>query len=274
MIRNNFNIIWLFIKRIIKIIISTIFVLFYKSYSKLFYKNKSVFVILYYHGITELVIKKFAKQMDSLKQNSNLISLVEIKNTVSSKINVAITFDDALLSVLLKAQPELARRNIPFTVFVPTGYLGKLPNWDIDSEEKAVNEPVMTIEQLKMLDKDLCTLGSHTVNHKNLTRIPISAARIEMLRSKEMLETILNKKITHFSFPYGAYNLELVKLAKEIGYTHIYTINTSFASIGKDEFLFDRISVSPEDWAIELFLKIHGGYNWNGFLQKRRYLNK
>jgi len=260
-------------KRIFKLIISILFYLLSKICSLFIYKKTPTFIILYYHGIPEFVYCKFEEQLDYLNRKLNFINLLEIKNIVNSRINIAITFDDALLSVLLHAQPVLKKRNIPFTVFVPTGYLGKVPAWDIDSSEKIVNEPVMTAAQLKKLDANLCTIGSHTVSHKNLTKITIPEAKTEMQQSKEMLEKILNKKVNHFSFPYGAYNLELAELARDLGYTNLYTINTSFASTKKGEFLFDRIAVSPEDWHIELYLKINGGYNWIGYFQKRRYLN-
>lgn len=259
------------LKRIIKLLISILFFLTFKIHSSVNPKRKNFIAILYYHGITKRSSQNFNSQLNYLKRKYKFISIFDTDKNLFSKLNIVLTFDDALVSVLNYAYPELLKREIPFLVFVPTGYLGKVPDWEIDSDMKSISESVMSIDQLKTLNESICTFGSHTINHKNLTNIPLLEAKKEMLYSKEMLETIFEKKITSFSFPYGAYNLELVKLAKEIGYTRIYTTNTSLVSIDKDHFLFDRISVSPEDWKIELFLKIHGGYNWIGFLQRRRY---
>ncbi|GIU70322.1 MAG: hypothetical protein KatS3mg002_1558 [Candidatus Woesearchaeota archaeon] len=260
-------------KRLVKLIISIFYLFYLKIKSKDSYSKSKIFTIIYYHSVGKEQVSNFIRQLDFLCNKVTFISLLDKENAKCNthKIHVSITFDDALLSVLENAQPELIKRSIPFTIFVPTGFIGKYPSWDIDSEEKIIYEPVMTIEQLKMLDKNLCTIGSHTVNHKNLTLLSLGEAKIEMQSSKEMLEKLLNTKIELFSFPYGAYNSKLVELAKEIGYKGIYTVDYSFASPNKDDYKFGRIAVCPSDWVIELYLKIRGGYNWISILQRRRY---
>lgn len=262
------------VKRLIKLILSSFYFLYLKFNDILRRNIKKVFLILYYHSVSSSEMNNFIKQLVYLKNRFNIIKLIDFNNIKKDSINVSITFDDGLLSVLQNAQPELVKRKIPFTVFVPSGYLGKVPDWDIDSIKKSVTEPVMTLEQLNQLNKEYCTIGSHTVNHKILTSLSLDEAKTELQSSKEELEKLLNTKIELFSFPYGAYNLKLIQLAKETGYKGLYTINTSFASTDETAYLFGRIAVSPTDWLFELFLKINGGYNWIGWLQKRKYLKK
>lgn len=46
-------------------------------------------------------------------------------------------------------------------------------------------------------------IGSHGVNHKLLTRIPIEEARQEIIESKHILERILDMEIDKFCYPRG-----------------------------------------------------------------------
>lgn len=260
------------LKRIIKLIISIIFFIFlkFKFFRKIFKTNN--YNILYYHGISGDEKYLFSKQLSLMTKWAYVKPIGNKEYTKQDKPYISITFDDALLSVLQNAQPELIKNNIPFTVFIPSGHLGKIPNWEINSNENKISEPVMNLCQLKLLDKNLCTFGSHTVNHKDLVKISISEAKNEMEESKKTLENLLQRPIEYFSFPYGSYNYELVELAKEIGFKYIYTVITSSVSLNKNEYLFGRVSVSPYDWPLELYLKINGGYNWLGILQKRKIL--
>jgi peptidoglycan/xylan/chitin deacetylase (PgdA/CDA1 family) len=61
----------------------------------------------------------------------SLMTLLEMKRKgMSLKGYVSITFDDGCEDFIQQAVPELARRNIPATVFVTTGYAGKRFWWD------------------------------------------------------------------------------------------------------------------------------------------------
>lgn len=68
-------------------------------------------------------------------------------------------------------------------------------------------------------------IGAHTLNHFDLTSIPISKANEEIFGSKEYLEEIINHNINIFSYPYGRYNSnvkKMVKSAKFIGARSCY----------------------------------------------------
>src|SRR5215469_17418737 len=78
----------------------------------------------------------------------------------SGKKCVAITFDDALVSLIDNALPQLERYSFHSTVFVPVGWVGRTPGWSMKKSEPAlaatVNpelvDVVMTPEQLKTLN--------------------------------------------------------------------------------------------------------------------------
>lgn len=59
---------------------------------------------------------------------------------------------------------------------------------------------------------DNFTLGSHTITHRHLTKIPVSEAILEIVDSKSILESIYNVKITKFAPPRGYTSDELTKI--------------------------------------------------------------
>lgn len=61
-------------------------------------------------------------------------------------------------------------------------------------------------------------IGSHTINHPNLLRIPPAEAGQEIDGGKKWLEDILGKKIEMFCYPYGCYNNEIINLVKRAGF--------------------------------------------------------
>lgn len=77
--------------------------------------------------------------------------------------------------------------------------------------------PALTEPQVKWLAKH-CEIGSHTVTHPLLTRIPLEEAYNEILDSKNMLEVEFNRTITKFCYPRGYSNPEIQQMVVEAGY--------------------------------------------------------
>jgi len=62
----------------------------------------------------------------------------------------------------------------------------------------------MNWDELRYLNKDpLVTIGAHTVNHFNLSRLPEDVLRSEISDSKSELEEQLGQPISHFAYPFG-----------------------------------------------------------------------
>lgn len=75
----------------------------------------------------------------------------------------------------------------------------------------------MNMEQRLELSKSF-EIGSHTMTHPLLTRIPIESARIEIEHSRVILQAELNQPIYKFAYPRGYANAELELLVKNAGY--------------------------------------------------------
>ena len=79
---------------------------------------------------------------------------------------------------------------------------------------------------------------------------------------------LLGKDITILSFPYDDYNDEIVDIAGDAGYSHVFKDLPTYPISKTDSFLLGRISVSPEDWRMEYGLKLKGAYQWLPFAVK------
>lgn len=219
--------------------------------------------VLYYHEIEPEQRGRFARQMDEVSRLTEVIRADQRQRLEPGRCYSSITFDDGFVSVLENALPEMEARGIPATLFIPTGYLGHRPGWIQDPDSPAYHQNVMSVEQLaKLKDHPLFSLESHSLSHPNFLKLDEQQARSEFQECKRHLEGILNRKVTLFSFPYGAHDSRLVELALEAGYERVFTVEPRAAFAEADEVITGRVAVEPSDWLIEFRLKVLGAYRW------------
>lgn len=191
-------------------------------------------LVLMYHHITDekinteptcvCGISKFKDIINNkIIEGYHFISIDDIPSMISDKSGekfIVLTFDDIPKTVFSNAYPFLKDKQIPFTIFIATGLLN--------------TDGYISSEQLKVLSKDpLCTVGAHTVNHRNLRKTKNSLE--EIVTSKVQLENIIGKKVDYFAYPYGRfYNVSLknIKEAKKAGFKYAFgTINSPLTDI-------------------------------------------
>lgn len=225
--------------------------------------SRATGVVLYYHCVQPEERNKFAQQMDDLLRWTKPISLDEPKPPNKGIHHSAVTFDDGLICIIENALPELIKRKIPSTIFVPTGYMGKKPSWVQYDTNRAQQDTVITDKQLKEISNhEMITIGSHCVTHSNLLWIDNESSKWEIFQSKNDLESILGFKIKLLSFPYGGHNATHIELAREAGYERIFTIIPKCIDPELNDFVVGRVRVDPSDWPIEYRLKLLGAYRW------------
>jgi peptidoglycan/xylan/chitin deacetylase (PgdA/CDA1 family) len=219
-------------------------------------------VVLYYHAVPAQQRKRFANQMNVLLRCARPIRSDNRQPLESGVHHVAVVFHDAFVSVCDNALPELAQRKIPSTLFAPSGYLGQRQGWITDNEHPDYGERVVDPERLKSFDRDLVSVGSHTITHADLSILTEEDAREELERSKIDLETVLGRPVRLFAFPYGRCTESLANLARQTGYQRVFTIKPQLAFSEPDEYITGSCSVAPTDWNLEFRLKLLGAYHW------------
>lgn len=143
---------------------------------------------------------------------------------------VCLTFDDGYQDNYDIAYPILKQTNVPFAIYVTTGFIdNRIPiRWYRD-EKLGINT-----ESLKTLDVDpLCTIGAHTISHPKLDALTAEEQQKEIEQSLQELETLLGHPIHHFSYPHGAYNADTLKIVS--GSHSISALRAWGGTIRKDD---------------------------------------
>ena len=263
------------LKRVVKLFISCIFFVLNDLSAMLLRMVGRKFggqcVILYYHSITNQQREAFARQMDRFCSLVTPISGINFLASHAKGIYGMITFDDGYESTVNNALPQLRARDLPCTIFIPTGSLGTRPQWVRDSSNPFYSERVIDRGQIAQLSSEkLVSIGSHGVSHTNSCRLSDEEFRCEVVESKKVLEEITNNPVTSFSFPHGKYTSRHLDILQAAGYVRAFSIDPSVERPGSEKFLLGRVSVNPDDWRIEFFLKILGAYRWQNWTSHQK----
>jgi peptidoglycan/xylan/chitin deacetylase (PgdA/CDA1 family) len=194
--------------------------------------NKSPIPILVYHQIAQAPKKgasfrglyvspaAFARQMALLKMLGYTgLSMSDLqpylRGEKAGKV-FGITFDDGYLNNLTDALPVLQKHGFSSTCFVVDGLLGTTNSWDI---EKGIEQtPLMSAQQLLQWQAGGQEVGAHTQDHVNLLNINEIDAWKQIAKSKTTLQTLLNKPVNHFCYPYGKFDERHSTMAKQAAY--------------------------------------------------------
>jgi peptidoglycan/xylan/chitin deacetylase (PgdA/CDA1 family) len=228
-------------------------------------------VILFYHSVPPESRAQFGRQMDEIVRHAVPFKADTPAPLPPGACHVAVTFDDGFQNVVDNALPELERRGIPCTIFIVTDALGGLPRWHSYSEA-AMEQPIMSADQLLKLRPGLVQIGSHSRTHPVIPFLSDVEMRHELRSSRATLEELLQREVTLFSFPYGEFSEDAVRCCREAGYRRVFTVLPYSAFSRADEYAVGRVEAHPDDSLLEFRLKIAGAYRWLpfAFALKRR----
>lgn len=117
------------------------------------------------------------------------------------------------ISKHLRSLPPVERENV----------LYQLAEWAGTGREPHPDHRVMTHHEIRQLTEGgLISVGAHTVNHPILSSLSTEEQSFEIVASRTLLEKILNRPVSTFSYPYGRiedYSRQTIKLLKKAGFT-------------------------------------------------------
>lgn len=137
---------------------------------------------------------------------------------------VIITFDDGERNIYDYAFPILKKFKMRAMVFLVVQYIGKENVWDVTLTGRRHNH--LDWHQINEMKKWGIEFGSHTMTHRNLTKLNSADIKHELSESKKILE----KKIgtcSSVSYPFNKVNSEVIKAAKGAGYEYGFGGNGS-----------------------------------------------
>ncbi len=312
-------------------------------------------LILMYHRVAEVDLDPwslcvtphhFAEHLEVLQKYYQPLGLKQLaqahqQGNIPHRA-VVITFDDGYANNLYHAKPLLEQYNIPATIFIATGHLGREREFWWDELERLLLQPrnlpqqldlslngsnqqwqlgeavyyseadyqrdrkiqpweskpgsrlffyysvwqwlqsLSEPEQLQALDQiliwanqksvtrsnyrplspeEVCVLGqgelvevgAHTVTHPFLSAHSIAFQQEEIQRSKAYLEELLNLPVTSFSYPFGNYTSQTVRLVQEAGFTCSCSTVADTVWRESDCLQFPRFQV--QNWSKQEFTK-------------------
>ena len=144
-----------------------------------------------------------------LKASMSIGQLVSIDQAIVSSEDasrsICLTFDDGFSSDYDLVLPELKRINAAATFFIVTDWLGT-PGY-------------LTEQQVRDLSDSGMQIGSHSKSHPNFLAMTLKERLDELRGSKLILENIIGKEISTFSFPFGFYDDECIEAVFSSGYS-------------------------------------------------------
>jgi peptidoglycan/xylan/chitin deacetylase (PgdA/CDA1 family) len=188
--------------------------------------------------------------------------------------SAVITFDDGYHNVYRNAWPILKSLNIPATIFIVTGHIGRKEPFPFDSwanlhHDAAASEvwsPLRWEECSEMEDSGLVDIGSHSHSHADFRRNPDDFAD-DLRKSLAMLDQRLAPLDRPFAFPFGSISRGfasplLQARARDVGVTCALTTEIGLVSPGMSPYAWPRLEVDSSDISASIRAKVDGWYSW------------
>lgn len=128
---------------------------------------------------------------------------------------VMISFDDSRGAQYRIARPLLEQYGFKGVFFIMTVCLNK-PDY-------------LTTQELKALVAEGHAIGGHTFDHPSLRALPPGGWKVQLEKTKHDLETILNRPVRDFAYPYGAWSASAIVYLKAYGYRDAFQLDGRFA---------------------------------------------
>jgi peptidoglycan/xylan/chitin deacetylase (PgdA/CDA1 family) len=177
--------------------------------------------VLVYHSISspvepmeadaDISPERFKRQLRWLSRWRRVVPLDETLRVGASRRLVAITFDDGYRDNLTVALPMLEKFQLPMTLFVAAGFLGREGYLSEDDLREISQHPLITI-------------GAHGLWHRHFHRLTAADARFELVESRRLLAAITGTTVDLLAWPYGECNAELELLSAECGYRASWSV--------------------------------------------------
>lgn len=236
-------------------------------------------ILMYHHVLREvpdrsrpfaLKFANFVKQLDILDElGYQTITLSQCREAPSAPKFVILTFDDCGKALWEDAIPELLRRKMAASFFVPTDFVGQQNVWDRKFDYPQFD--LMDWTEIQQLARLGFEIGSHSHRHVNLKESPIEEIRAELGRSKSILEARTGCKISSFSYPFGKFPKDHAMHCEQAGYSAACSI-FSRASFQPDMYCLRRTLIHDADTGGRFRFKLSIPYRLLRILNDRRIL--
>ncbi len=192
---------------------------------------------------TSVTLEQFEAHLNELETGGyNVVALGDIvaANKTGRELppkSVAITIDDAYLSVYTEAWPRLKKAGFAFTLFVATDA--------VDRADSGAYKRYMTWAQVKELaDDPLVTIGSQTASHLHMIDASNAANRRDLEKSNRKFDEKLGSVPDLIAYPYGEFSEPVIELVKEMGFVAGFGQHSGAFGPSDDPFSLPRFALN------------------------------
>lgn len=201
--------------------------------------------VLYYHSVKESADNEVTIKPEKLREELKYINdegyttltIKQLKdyilnNSPIPEKSILITFDDGYMDNYYSAFPILKEFNMTATIFCIASELD--------------GSYYLSKEAIKEMSDYGIDIESHTVTHPHLNKLQYDNQLEELIESKKTLEGITGKEITSIAYPFGDFDDNSIKAAKEAGYILGFTTKLGLSDRNDNPLSLDRIYISSE----------------------------
>lgn len=215
---------------------------------------RSGFRILTYHGVRPdpgdsytVGVKHFRMHMEYLSDRYPVTDLLTLVNGLAGDRrldphSVVVTFDDGYEECATHVAEILDLYCVPATFFIATGA--------VDTRVPVRGRSFVSWDNLRNMVAAGFSIGSHTVSHRSLGRLPAAEVEKELILSRTRIEEELGAPPAALSYPYGTLrdvSPQVAALAHKAGYTCAVTALHGLNHEGTDPFWLRRTTLTAGD---------------------------
>lgn len=193
-----------------------------------------------------LPVQQFEEQMKCITGNGYVVMAVDhLADSVSTEDrSVCITFDDGLAGNYTHAFPVLQKYSLKATFFVVVDKISKsrFMNWS----------------QLIELHRYGHSIQSHTLSHPMLGESDDEKIFQELDRSKKIIEDRIGSRVDSLSLPFGSSSRRVIEIARDVGYSIIFTSRINELQVDEIPYRFGRIPVK-DGYGLDTFEELLEG---------------
>jgi peptidoglycan/xylan/chitin deacetylase (PgdA/CDA1 family) len=178
-----------------------------------------------------------------------------MKNEITEK-HVLFTFDDGYDDLYTELLPLVIEHRYTAIIYLVAGRIGETNVWDQESGLRARN--LMTLDQLREMQKYGIEFGSHTMTHPWLPHVTDERLRKEVTESKYRLEDLFGIEMTSFAYPFGGVDERVRSAVGDAGYKLAFTIESG-PNLGNDPLCQKRAEINNHTTLTDFAFKLRNG---------------
>lgn len=169
-------------------------------------------------GVNDVSPQRFRAHLElALRLGYRFVPAAMVAQGRAGALDLAITFDDGVLSVAQRGAPILAELGIPWTLFVVSGWA--------DGRHSFGNGIMMGWAEVESLAAQGVEIGSHSVSHPDFGSLSPGLAQRELVESRRLIEARTGIRTTSFAIPMGQsknWSEAAGAASREAGYDLVY----------------------------------------------------